>query len=107
LVGVRGFEHGVEDYVGDTRSLCLVLVHDHHHDYVPANLYHSHNLVPHDDVMLGNHERSTHEEEIGSENAGLRNGLVVISQVHDNHFGHVILLVLHPSHFGYFDFDSE
>jgi hypothetical protein len=57
--------------------------------------------------MLGNHERSTHEEEIGSENAGLRNGLVVISQVHDNHFGHVILLVLHPSHFGYFDFDSE
>jgi hypothetical protein len=107
LVGVRGFEHGVEDYVGDTRSLGLVLVHDHRHDYVPANLYHSHNLVPHGDVMPGNHERSTHEEEIGSESAGPRNGLVVISHVHDNHFGHVIHLVLHPSHFGYFDFDSE
>jgi hypothetical protein len=107
LVGVRGFEHGVEGYVGDTRSLGLGLVHDHRHDYVPGNLYHSHNLVPHGDVMPGNHERSTHEEEIGSESAGPRNGLVVISQVHDNHFGHVILLVLHPSHFGYFDFDSE
>ena len=107
MVGVRGFEHGVEGYVGDTRSLGLGLVHDHRHDYVPANLYHSHNLVPHGDVMLGNHERSTHEEGIGSESADPRNGLVVISQVHDNHFGHVILLVLHPSHFGYFDFDSE
>jgi hypothetical protein len=57
--------------------------------------------------MLGNHERSTYEEEIGSESAGLRNGLEVISRAHGNHFGHVILLVLHPSHFGYFDFDSE
>jgi hypothetical protein len=101
--------HGVEGYVGDSRCHGPDLFHGHHHGYGLANLYHSHNLVLHDGVKLGNYEHPMCGEETMVE-SDVGNDLAEILLPHDSHCDHVILLILHPSHSDHsenFDYDSE
>jgi hypothetical protein len=97
----------VEGCVGGSRCRDLSLAHDRHHDFGQANLYHNHNLARRGDVMMENHESSMHVRGMEIENDGGSDHQVVILQLRDNRYDHVIRLVLNPNHSEQLHFDSE